>query len=70
MTDSGPPIKGFDCVQFMRDARARLDAQTQGMAIAEEQKWRKARRLEDPWLRKILERDRTNPKPISQPSCP
>ena len=58
MTKLPPPIEGFDCVQFMRDARARIDSETEGMTNEEFRNWLDSKQYEDPWLREMAERAR------------
>ena len=50
--------KSFDCVKFMREARARIDAATAGMTDAERLEWYKSREYTDPWLAKMAKRMR------------
>lgn len=58
MTELPQPIEGFDCVQFMRDARARINAETEGMTSQELLNWLDSRQYEDTWLQKMAERAR------------
>ena len=50
--------KEFDCVQFMRDARARIDAETAGMTDEERLEWYRSREYTDPWLAQMAQRIR------------
>ena len=50
--------KSFDCVKFMREARARIDAATAGMSDVERLEWYKSREYTDPWLAKMAKRMR------------
>ena len=59
MTKLPPPIKGFDCVQFMREARARIDAETEGMTNEEFRNWLDSRPYEDPRLQEMADQTRT-----------
>lgn len=60
MSNYPPPIEGFDCVKFMRDARARIDAETEGMTYEELRNWLDSRHYKDPWLRKMAGRAQAN----------
>lgn len=62
MIKAPQPIKGFDCVKFMRDARARIDAETEGMPNEEFQNWLDSRQYEDPWLQEMADRARAQRK--------
>ena len=50
--------KSFDCVKFMREARARIDAATAGMTDEECLEWYRSREYTDPWLAKMAKRMR------------
>ena len=50
--------KKFDCVQFMREARGRIDAVTAGMTDDERLEWYRSREYADPWLATMAERMR------------
>ena len=50
--------QSFDCVKFMRDARARIDAETKGMTNEEFRNWLDSRQYEDPWLQEMADRAR------------
>ena len=50
MTEARPTKKRFDCVKFMREARARIDAETAHMTIDEQVKWFNSKRYADPAL--------------------
>ena len=56
MSKYPPPIEGFDCVKFMRDARARINAETEGMTNEEFRNWLDSRHYKDPWLQKMADR--------------
>lgn len=58
MIKTPQPIQGFDCVQFMRDARARIDAETEGMTNGEFRNWLDSRQYEDPWLQEMADQAR------------
>ena len=58
MIKTPQPIQGFDCVRFMRDARARIDAETEGMANEEFRNWLDSRQYEDPWLQEMADQAR------------
>ena len=48
----------FDCVGFMREARARIDAATSGMTDQERLNWYRSREYADPWFAKMSRRMR------------
>ena len=50
MTEARPTKKRFDCVKFMREARARIDAETAHMTIDEQVEWFNSKRYADPAL--------------------
>lgn len=52
------PDKDFDCVQFMREARDRITAQTADMTVEERVRWFNTRQHADPTLAKLAERAR------------
>ncbi len=51
-----PRKKEFDCVKFMREARARSAARTAHMTIDERIAWFNTRRYSDPALEKLAAR--------------
>lgn len=51
--------KSFDCVAFMRKARARLSARMATMEPGELQRWLRSRRYSDPALQRLADRLRT-----------
>ena len=53
---------GFDCVRFMRDARAHIDAETEGMTNEDFRNWLDSRQYEDPWLQEMADRARAQRK--------
>ncbi len=55
----------FDCVQFMREAWARMDAETEGVAD-EGRAWYKSREYADSWLPKMSGRMRGQRGALSQ----
>ena len=58
MTRARPTKKEFDCVKFMREARARSVAETADMTIDERIEWFNFRRYSDPVLDELAERMR------------
>ena len=44
-------IKGFDCIKFTREARARIAEETAGMT--NEERLQRLRQLTDPWFAKM-----------------
>lgn len=50
--------KKFDCVKFMREARARITAETADMTIEDRIAWFNSRRYADPALEKMAARIR------------
>lgn len=52
MSDSS---KGFDCVQHMRQARDRLNAETANMNYDELVEWLRTHRYTDPVLQRLAE---------------
>ena len=65
MTDSSRAKKKFDCVKFMREARARSTAKTAHMTIDERIEYFNTRRYSDPELERLAARLRksTQAKP-------
>ena len=55
MTNERPPKK-FEAVRFMREARARIDAEIAGLSAEERVRWQEARRPSDPFLAALLDR--------------
>ena len=53
---SEPSSKTFDCVQSMRQARDRLNAEIKGMSYEELVKWLRTRRYTDPLLQRLAEK--------------
>ncbi len=58
MTEATRVEKKFDCVRFMRDARARIAAETADMTIEEQVEWFNSRRYSDPRLEALAARIR------------
>lgn len=56
MTKARPTKKKFDCVEFMREARARSVAQTAHMTIDDRIEWFNSRRYSDPALEDLAAR--------------
>ena len=65
MTDDTRKKKKFDCVEFMRQARARITAETADMTADERIEWFNSRRYSDPVLEAMAARIRksTQAKP-------
>ena len=58
MTDDIRKKKKFDCVEFMRQARARITAETAGMTAEETVAWFNSKRYSDPALEAMAARIR------------
>ncbi len=58
MTDDTRKKEKFDCVDFMRKARARITAETAGMTAEETVEWFNSRRYSDPVLEAMAARIR------------
>ncbi len=58
MTDETQKKKKFDCVEFMRKARARITAETAGMTAEETVEWFNSKRYSDPVLEAMAARIR------------
>ena len=58
MTDDTRKKKKFDCVEFMRQARARITAETAGMTAEEQVEWFNSKRYSDPVLEAMAARIR------------
>ncbi len=58
MTEATRAERKFDCVRFMRDARARIAAETADMTIEEQVEWFNSRRYSDPMLEALAARIR------------
>ena len=58
MTDDTQKKKKFDCVEFMRKARARITAETAGMTAEETVEWFNSKRYSDPVLEAMAARIR------------
>ena len=56
MTEARPTKKKFDCVKFMREARARIDAETAHMTPDERVEWFNSKRYDDPVLEEMAAR--------------
>ena len=56
MTEARPTKKKFDCVKFMREARARIAAETAHMTIDEQIEWFNSKRYSDPALEALAAR--------------
>lgn len=50
------PAKKFDCVRFMREARAEIDEETRGMSWEEFGRWLDRQRPTDPYLAALWDR--------------
>ena len=66
MTEASRGKKKFDCVKFMREARARITAETADMTMEERIEWFNSKRYSDPALEELAARIRqsTHTKPI------
>lgn len=58
MTDDIRKKKKFDCVKFMRQARARITAEIAGMTAEETVEWFNSKRYSDPALEAMAARIR------------
>ena len=58
MTDDTRKKKKFDCVEFMRQARARITAETADMTADERIEWFNSKRYSDPVLEAMAARIR------------
>ena len=58
MTDDVRKRKKFDCVEFMRQARARITDETADMTAEERVEWFNSRRYSDPVLEAMAARIR------------
>jgi len=58
MTEAPRAKKDFDCVKFMREARARIDAETAHMTMDEQIEWFNSKRYSDPVLEELAARIR------------
>ena len=58
MTEEPRRKKNFDCVEFMRQARARITAETADMTADERIAWFNSRRYSDPVLEALAARIR------------
>ena len=58
MTEAPRAKRKFDCVKFMREARARIAAETADMTIEEQVEWFNSRRYSDPMLEALAARIR------------
>ena len=58
MTEEPRKKKKFDCVEFMRRARARITAETADMTADERIEWFNSRRYSDPVLEAMAARIR------------
>ena len=56
MTEGPRATKKFDCVKFMREARARIAAETAHMTIDEQIEWFNSKRYSDPALEALAAR--------------
>ena len=65
MTKASRTKKKFDCVKFMREARARVTAETTDMTIEERIEWFNSKQYSDPALEELAARIRksTQAKP-------
>ena len=55
---SDAPVKQFDCVQYMREARERIGAKISGMSREEFRRWVNSSLTEDPILARLAARHR------------
>lgn len=55
MTGEAPP-RGFDCLRFVREARARIHEETKHMTAEEFVQWLRSRRPTDPELAAMKDR--------------
>ncbi len=67
-----PPKNGFDCIRFVREARARIHEETEDMSSEEFVRWLRSRRPTDPRLaalkaRKVPPESTRPPAPRSNP---
>ena len=60
MSNYPPPIKGFDCVAFMRQERARLSKKMNSMSGEEFRQWLRNREYSDPHLAKLAAQARAD----------
>ena len=58
MTEAPRAKKKFDCVKFMREARAQITAETADMTIDERIKWFNSKQYSDPALEELATRMR------------
>ncbi|MDE2999953.1 MAG: hypothetical protein OXU79_12825 [Gemmatimonadota bacterium] len=58
MTDDTQKKKNFDCVEFMRRARARITAEIAGMTAEETVEWFNSKQYSDPVLEAMAARIR------------
>jgi non-homologous end joining protein Ku len=65
MTEAPRAKRKFDCVKFMREARARITAETADMTVDERTEWFNSKRYSDPVLDELAARIRqsTQTKP-------
>ena len=68
MTDDTRKKKKFDSVEFMRQARARITAETAGMTTEETVEWFNSKRYTDPVLEAMAARIRKSTKDRSTDS--
>ena len=66
MTDSSRAKKKFDCVKFMREARARITAETAHMTIDERIEYFNPRRYSDPELEEMAAKIRESARARSE----
>jgi hypothetical protein len=67
MSDSSS--KTFDCVQYMRQARDKLSAETADMTYDELVKWLRAHRYADPVLQRLAEKAAQQANGVDRPSA-
>ena len=69
MTEDRPTRKEFDCVKFMREARARSAAKTAHMTTDQRIEWFNTRRYDDPVLEELAARLRQSIQDRETDSC-
>lgn len=69
MTEVSRDKKKFDCVKFMREARARITAETANMTIQDRIAWFNSRRYADPALERMAARIRESTQARPKDNC-
>ncbi len=67
-----PPAKEFDCIRFVREARARINAALEGKSREEQIHWFETRRPQHPGLaglfdERVAPKGRRTPAPRADP---